>query len=353
MRIQRVYSLLVLSVLFFCASPQAAQPPRLMKGYAYLSAIWPKSSDGITRIPVCWLNPEAAPQRDRDWVRNVVRRTWEAASLVRFTGWGECPDDAESFNGVTMEIGSEAPAHTDGLGRFIDNGPYGGDDDHTGGIHGMYLPFYSPGLDEHCNLAVISRQQCIENLGVHEFGHVLGYLHEHMRGDTPDGLLSPDGVLLVSCANRGGSEFRMQGGNVLVGGWDVNSIMNYCKFGNPNHQSSLSRIDQHMVKGFYGNTPTINMDDRSIVIPVVVVGTARYSARMVRVGSRWRVKELQRVSQRSASASRYSSNTLTIPFISAYRDMGGQQYIANFYRATLRRDADGLFSLVSARLLPD
>ncbi len=343
MRIQRVYSLLVLSVLFFCASPQAAQPPRLIKGYAYLSAIWPKSSDGITRIPVCWLNPEAAPQRDRDWVRNAVRRTWEAASLVRFTGWGECPDDAESFNGVTMEIGSEAPAHTDGLGRFIDNGLYGGDDDHTGGIHGMYLPFYSPGLDEHCNLAVISRRQCIENLGVHEFGHVLGYLHEHMRRDTPElpGYVVPafKDIVHVQCKAKyndkgklvgGYEEFRTGGGDVYVSGWDGNSVMNYCKFGNPNHQSRLSRIDQYMVKGFYGNAPRINMADRSIVIPVVAVGAARYTARLVRTGNRWRVAGLRRVNQRSSSVPRYSGNTLTIPFISAYRDVGGQYPFTEF-----------------------
>jgi len=90
------------------------------------------------------------------------------------------------------------------------------------------------------------RERCVDNVKpclefdvVHEFGHVLGFSHEHNRDDTPD-----------DCKEKKDTAFI---GNDPIGRWDLYSIMNYC---NPNYQKEgaaiLSSTDIEMVQKYYG-----------------------------------------------------------------------------------------------------
>jgi hypothetical protein len=90
-----------------------------------------------------------------------------------------------------------------------------------------------------CALDEQHRQDCITRIAVHEFGHALGFDHEHNRRDSPS-----------SCKYR--DEFLS--GDLSVGSWDLHSVMNYC---NPvwDNGGKLSLTDIAGVRRFYGPPP--------------------------------------------------------------------------------------------------
>jgi Repeat of unknown function (DUF5648) len=161
----------------------------------------------IKSIPVCWENPSPADVTERLWVQNGVSATWERYSDIRFTGWGKC---GQNSSGIRILIANEWPRVKE-LGNRL-----------NAKENGMVLNFDWDGCVDKSNPA--SRQFCATVIGVHEFGHALGFSHEQNREDC-------------KCNKDQGTD-----GDFYGTPCDINSIMNYC---NPvyNNNGQLSTYD--------------------------------------------------------------------------------------------------------------
>ncbi|MDI1432912.1 FG-GAP-like repeat-containing protein [Polyangium sorediatum] len=198
------------------AEPSAEENVQTDVGPLYVAStkLWSTQT-----VQVCWENPSAAPQAERDWVRQAVLRTWDAHTWLDLNGWGTC---TSSSNGIRIRIADEADApHTEVLGTDLD-----------GMVNGMVLNFTFQNWGTECQS---TRQFCIEAIGVHEFGHALGFAHEQNRPDTPS-----------DCKKRQGPD-----GDLTVNPWDADSIMNYCNL-LWNNDGELSQSDIAGAIAMYG-----------------------------------------------------------------------------------------------------
>jgi hypothetical protein len=191
-------------------------------------------------VPVCWETP--GYEREKAIVRDAVSNTWEWHANIRFTGWYACPTGigiggSGTVKNVRIRIhaqdtsnagaGGSARVGTAALSSADDNNP------------GVNLSFNPDGTAD---------EGRVEYVAVHEFGHVLGFIHEQDAPGNEGSARCNQGV--DSDANP-----------IPITGYDRDSIMNYCNR-DGNMTGHLTDVDIAGVQKIYGvrrqNVATLN-----------------------------------------------------------------------------------------------
>lgn len=155
-------------------------------------------------IPVCWVNPTSASASARAQVRRAAEGEWNRYARINFTGWGGC-DTAPSGRRVEITIttsGGSSCVHASGNAKVSCN----------------------------FNTSCISTvgDTCYDATARHEFGHVLGYLHEEERTDYVESSYW-SGATGPGCAKQDWCDDNDCSGHIRYGGYDPLSIMSYCQ----------------------------------------------------------------------------------------------------------------------------
>lgn len=238
------------------------------------SARWTPNSKGYVVIQVCVIegsdtsekgdgaqaglihdtNPSLAAVLQR--VKVALINSWEKHSSVRFVGWQMCNDLSTAERGKSVglfihpdadnlsSIGTGALGKTSLDNRGIQFKPWGSS--------------FNRCIDYNWRTTHVEYSyDCVEQYAIHEFGHVLGFLHEWKHPLTPSKCQAFKGESVVSAADSS-TTYPTDKSYVIVNpnDYDSNSIMTYdddcadvtgVRFGSEN----LSPYDIEGVKTVY------------------------------------------------------------------------------------------------------
>ena len=200
---------------------QQADDITQIKNSPIKSQYWQFTPGLPKKISVCWEeDPKYFPQ-ESFWVKDAIEKSWALHSELEFVGWKQCE---ENSRGVRIGVEDYFP-HAKSIGKKLD-----------GMKNGIVLNLT---FEKHLPECRKTLETCIRATAVHEFGHVLGFPHEHIHPDAPD-----DCVILPIA----GEEYPT---SLLSTPYDPDSVMNYCNGVFANH-GVLSHYDKIKLRSVYG-----------------------------------------------------------------------------------------------------
>ncbi len=197
------------------------QPLSDVEGLYQSETLW-----GGARAVVCFSDESPGSVQFRTNVKKIITREFNERTVFQFSGFELCSKlpranievkvlgDGRSFSSI---------GNTMGLGRKVLSHFF------------PFLKIRSPMFLYLNNANGVPKDPVImHNLIIHEFGHAAGLEHEHRRADNKNG---------VYCADEGDGIADPRPGNIQVGGFDHNSVMNYCRPDFYSQEVSLSQGD--------------------------------------------------------------------------------------------------------------
>jgi len=220
-------------------------------GFYVKNIIFEKDINNQVKIPVCWKSDSMQYQKERKWIKDAITSSWQANSQIIFTEWNKCKGGSVSgpmeYISITLHNSknSRAPrTYTSLFGNQIlfDTATPSSMEIEITYNHKKLSSTSNPTLEFVNN----HRQEYIKANAIHEFGHALGLLHEHIRKDTPNEYKNPQDTY------SGAVESFQEKNLKIFGSWDINSVMNYSSPRFRKSQQDLSVGDLKVLHTLYG-----------------------------------------------------------------------------------------------------